>query len=265
MIKVINLNKSFGNLHILKDINFEVKPQEKVVIIGPSGSGKSTLLKCLHFLEEPDTGEIYIDGKLLGHKLTQNGRKKKMSKSEIAEMRSKIGMVFQSFNLFPHKTVLDNVTLAPRKVLRIPKEEANKVALDLLKKVGLENRAKQFPGMLSGGEQQRVAISRALAMGPKIMLFDEVTSALDPELTGEVLAVMRRLAQEGMTMVIVSHEMDFALEVADRMLFVDEGRIVVEGKPEEILRQKKNERLRNFLDRFVTGKEKFLSLVSKSK
>lgn len=239
MITIKNLHKKFENLHVLKGVSVEIKEQEVVVIIGPSGSGKSTLLRCINYLEEPTDGEIVVDGIPL------------TSDANINKVREEVGMVFQRFNLFPHMTVLDNITLAPLKVRGTSKEEAEKVAMDLLRKVGLADKAKNYPEQLSGGQQQRVAIARALAMKPKAMLFDEPTSALDPEMIKEVLDVMKALANEGMTMVVVTHEMGFAREVGDRVLFMDEGRIIEQGTPEEIFTNAKEERTRLFLSKIL--------------
>lgn len=235
MITLKNLHKSFGDITVLNGIDLEVAEKEVVVIIGPSGSGKSTLLRCINHLEQPTEGTVEVDGILLD------------SEANINAVRAEVGMVFQRFNLFPHMTVLDNITLAPMKVRGVSKEEAEKTANELLKRVGLGDRGGAYPSQLSGGQQQRVAIARALAMHPKIMLFDEPTSALDPEMVKEVLNVMKKLAEEGMTMVVVTHEMGFAREVGDRVLFVDEGRILVEGTPEEIFDNPKEERLKSFL------------------
>lgn len=235
MITLKNLHKSFGDITVLNGIDLEVAEKEVVVIIGPSGSGKSTLLRCINHLEQPTEGTVEVDGILLD------------SEANINAVRAEVGMVFQRFNLFPHMTVLDNITLAPMKVRGVSKEEAKKTANELLKRVGLGDRGGAYPSQLSGGQQQRVAIARALAMHPKIMLFDEPTSALDPEMVKEVLNVMKKLAEEGMTMVVVTHEMGFAREVGDRVLFVDDGRILVEGTPEEIFDNPKEERLKSFL------------------
>ena len=235
-VRVIELHKYFGKLHVLKGINLEVKKGEVVVIIGPSGSGKSTLLRCINRLEEPTSGKIYLDNT----EITD-------PKVDINKVRQKIGIVFQSFNLFPHLTALENITLAPIKVQKRSKEEAEKVAKELLRKVGLEDKASAYPDQLSGGQQQRVAIARALAMNPEVMLFDEVTSALDPELVKEVLDVMRNLAMEGMTMIVVTHEMGFAREVGDRVIFMDGGKIIEEGPPRQIFSKPKHERTRKFL------------------
>lgn len=238
MISVRNLRKSFGRVEVLKGVNLDIAEKEVVVIIGPSGSGKSTLLRCINYLEEPTSGEIVVDGMKLGE-------------TDINKVRAEVGMVFQRFNLFPHMTAIDNITLAPMKVRGTPKEEAEADALRLLKKVGLADRAAAYPEQLSGGQQQRVAIARALAMKPKVMLFDEPTSALDPEMVKEVLEVMKELAREGMTMAVVTHEMGFAREVGDRVLFVDQGVILEEGTPEEIFSHPKEERMRAFLSKIL--------------
>lgn len=235
MIKVENLNKSFGDLHVLKDINLTVYESDVVCLLGSSGSGKSTLLRCLNYLEKKDSGSIIIEGEQI-ETTTHN----------INEVRQKIGMVFQHFNLFPHKTVLENIIEAPIMVKKIAKDTAKQEALELLKKVGLDDKADVYPNKLSGGQKQRVAIARALAMKPDIMLFDEPTSALDPELVGEVLTTMKELAQDGMTMVIVTHEMGFAREVADQILFMHEGNILEKGTPEQIFENPKEERTREF-------------------
>lgn len=240
MIKVTNLKKSFGDLQVLKGIDAHIKEREVVVIIGPSGSGKSTFLRCLNLLEDFDEGEIIIDGFNLKDKNT-----------DINKVREEVGMVFQRFNLFPHMTVLDNITLAPVKVRKWPLEKAKATAMELLKKVGLQDKANVYPDSLSGGQAQRVAIARALAMGPKVMLFDEPTSALDPEMVGEVLAVMKQLANEGMTMVVVTHEMGFAREVGDRVIFMDGGYIVEEGTPSDIFDNPKHERTKTFLSKVL--------------
>ena len=240
MITVDNLHKSFGNHEVLKGISNKIKPQEVVCVIGPSGSGKSTFLRCLNLLEDVTSGSITIDGE----EITD-------TRTNVPKVRSKVGMVFQHFNLFPHKTVLENITLGPMKVLGQSQEEAEEKAKELLAKVGLSDKANVYPSSLSGGQKQRVAISRALAMNPKVMLFDEPTSALDPELVGEVLAVMKELAQEGMTMVVVTHEMGFAREVGDRVIFIDEGIVMEEGDPELIFEQPKSERLQSFLSKIL--------------
>lgn len=236
MIEVKNLHKSYGKLEVLKGITETIAEKEVVCVIGPSGSGKSTFLRCLNLLEEPTSGEIIIDGKDITN-----------PKNDVNKMRENLGMVFQRFNLFPHMSVLDNITLAPIKVKGISKAEAEKIAMELLQKVGLQEKANVYPDNLSGGQQQRVAIARALAMQPKIMLFDEPTSALDPEMVGEVLNVIRDLAKEGMTMVIVTHEMGFAREVADRVFFMDEGIVMEKGTPQEVFGSPKLERTQNFL------------------
>ncbi len=236
MIKVKGLVKNFGKLNVLKDINTDIKKGEVVVVIGPSGSGKSTFLRCLNLLEEPTAGEIIFEEK----KVTDKG-------ANIDLLRQNIGMVFQQFNLFPHMTVLENVTLAPIKLKKISKEEAEKIAMDLLKQVGLEDKAGAYPNQLSGGQKQRIAIVRALAMSPDVMLFDEPTSALDPEMVGEVLEVMKKLAKEGMTMIVVTHEMGFAREVGTRLMFMDGGNIVEEGVPKDIFDNPQNQRTKEFL------------------
>lgn len=241
MIKIENLHKSFGKLHVLKGVNLTINEGEVVVIIGPSGSGKSTLLRCINFLEEPTDGCITIDGE----KLTSSHHPK------INEIRREVGMVFQKFNLFPHMTVLQNLMLAPMQVRGIQEEEAKATAIKYLTKVGLAEKANSFPENLSGGQQQRVAIARALCMKPMALLFDEPTSALDPEMINEVLDVMKNLANEGMTMVVVTHEMGFAREVGDRVLFVDGGNIQEEGEPNEVFDHPKTERMRTFLSKIL--------------
>jgi glutamine transport system ATP-binding protein len=240
MIHVTGLKKSFGELEVLKGIDCSVAAQEVVCVIGPSGSGKSTFLRCLNLLESITSGEVTING----HNLVDPKLDKRL-------MRKEVGMVFQSFNLFPHKTVLENVMLAPLKVAKASKESVRVKALDLLKKVGLSDKADTYPSKLSGGQQQRVAIARALAMDPKVMLFDEPTSALDPETVGEVLSVMRDLAREGMTMVVVTHEMGFAREVADRVIFMDNGLIVEEGSPKDLFENTQHDRTRAFLSKVL--------------
>lgn len=240
ILKISHLSKQFGDNVVLKDISTSVTKGEVVVIIGPSGSGKSTLLRCINYLEIPTSGEIDFEGQILNPK----------SKEHTLDMyRTKIGMVFQSFNLFPHLTVLENITLAPLNVLKVSKEEALSRAHELLKNVGLSEKINAYPRDLSGGQQQRVAIARALAMKPDIMLFDEATSALDPELVGEVLKVMKDLAHTGMTMIIVTHEMDFAREVSDRVIFMDKGLIVEQGTPQEIFSAPKEKRTIDFIRR----------------
>ena len=239
MIVIKDLHKSFGNNEILKGIDLEVKKSEVVVVIGPSGSGKSTLLRCVNYLEVPTSGTITIDGQTITPSVNIN------------TIRAEVGMVFQHFNLFGHMTVLQNITLAPIKVRGLSKEEAEKIAMELLNKVGLADKASSYPRELSGGQQQRVAIARALAMRPKIMLFDEPTSALDPEMVNEVLEVMKSLAESGMTMMVVTHEMGFARQVADRVLFVDGGKILEEGHPEELFTNPKEPRTKDFLAKIL--------------
>lgn len=239
MIDIKGLKKSFGDLHVLKGIDLHIDEREVVVIIGPSGSGKSTLLRCINFLEEPTGGTITVDGIPLD------------SEENIIKVREEVGMVFQRFNLFPHMTVLDNITLAPMKVRKIDKSRAEQTAQELLDRVGLGDKAEAYPNQLSGGQQQRVAIARALAMNPKVMLFDEPTSALDPEMVGEVLDVMQRLAESGMTMIIVTHEMGFAREVGTRLLFVDGGYIVEQGNPKDVFEHPKEDRTKLFLSKIL--------------
>lgn len=245
MIEVIDLHKSFGNQEILKGIDLNVRKGEKLVIIGPSGSGKSTLLRCLNYLEEPTSGAIKIEGKSF---LDERG---KYHEKRVAELRTEIGMVFQSFNLFPMMTAIENVMAAQIKIRKKTKEDARKTAELYLDKVGLADRMNHYPSQLSGGQQQRVAIARALAMRPKMMLFDEATSALDPELVGDVLQVIRQLADEGMTMVLVTHEMRFAEEVGDRIIFMDRGVIVEEGSPEDIFVHPQHNRTKTFIQRVL--------------
>jgi len=240
VIRIQGLEKRFGKLHVLKGIDLHVRPGEVVCVIGPSGSGKSTLLRCVNHLEEPTAGTIMV----AGEPVPKGGK-------ALDRMREELGMVFQRFNLFPHMTVLRNITLAPMKVKGMPAAEAERLARELLNKVGLADKADAYPAHLSGGQQQRVAIARALAMQPKAMLFDEPTSALDPELVGEVLAVMKQLAEEGMTMMVVTHEMSFAREVADRVIFMDDGRIIEEGPPEQIFTAPREERTRAFLKKVL--------------
>lgn len=240
MIKVNNLTKKFDKLEVLKGITEEIKEGEVVCIIGPSGSGKSTFLRCLNMLEEPSGGEVLLDGQVIN-----------TGETNLNEARQKLGMVFQNFNLFPHKSILENIMLGPVEVKKMDKEEAKTKALNLLKIVGLEDKAEAYPPALSGGQKQRVAIARALAMEPEAMLFDEPTSALDPEMVGEVLAVMKKLASEGMTMVIVTHEMGFAKEVCDRVLFMDEGVVVEQGSPSELFDNPKADRTKDFLSKIL--------------
>ncbi|GGH78319.1 polar amino acid transport system ATP-binding protein [Pullulanibacillus pueri] len=240
MIRIENLKKSFGENEVLKDINMTIQPKEVVVVIGPSGSGKSTLLRCINLLESVTEGHVFVNDIDLTDK-----------KTNINKLRANVGMVFQHFNLFPHKTVLDNITLSPIKVKKVSKEQAEQKALALLEKVGLKEKAYVYPNSLSGGQKQRVAIARALAMEPEVMLFDEPTSALDPEMVGEVLEVMKELAQEGMTMVVVTHEMGFAREVGDRVLFMDAGYIVEENVPTELFSNPQHDRTKAFLSKVL--------------
>lgn len=240
MIRVSNLHKSFGKNNVLKGIDEHIEKGEVVVVIGPSGSGKSTFLRCLNLLESPTSGKIVFEG----NDITDKG-------TDINKIREKMGMVFQQFNLFPHKTVLQNLTIAPIKVKGLSKQEAEKKAMELLNRVGLADKAEAYPSSLSGGQKQRIAIARALAMEPDVMLFDEPTSALDPEMVGEVLSVMNDLAKEGMTMVVVTHEMGFAREVGNRILFMDNGSIVEQGSPEEIFTNPKNPRTIDFLSKVL--------------
>ena len=241
MIEVKHLDKSFGDLHILKDISTNIEKGEKVVIIGPSGSGKSTFLRCLNRLEQPTSGQILFEGQDLT----------RMPDKQLYAVREKMGMVFQHFHLFPHLTIRKNITLAPVKLGLMNQQQANETAERLLKKVGLSDKAEQYPNQLSGGQKQRIAIARALAMNPDVMLFDEPTSALDPEMVGEVLELMRELASEGMTMVVVTHEMGFAREVASRVMFMDGGKIMEENAPQEFFSNPKNPRLREFLSKVL--------------
>jgi polar amino acid transport system ATP-binding protein len=246
MVRVERIVKRFGNLTILNGIDLSVKRRHVVVVIGPSGSGKTTLLRCLNHLEKIDEGRIYIEGELMGYREVK-GQLVEDREANIARIRAQVGFVFQRFNLFPHETALENVIEAPIHVLHQPRAEVTERAIKLLEKVGLAEKAHVYPHKLSGGQQQRVAIARALAMNPKLMLFDEATSALDPELVGEVLKVMRQLALEGMTMVVVTHEMGFARDVADHVIFMDKGVIVEQGTPEQIFDHAENDRTRNFL------------------
>ena len=240
MIKINNLKKSFGKKTVLKGIDLQVTQGEVMVIIGPSGSGKGTLLRCLNLLEKPDSGDIYLDDELITS-----------PEANVDKVREKMGMVFQNFNLFPHKTVLQNIMLAPVKVKKVPVKEAEQQAVALLEKMGLTDKKDVFPNSLSGGQKQRVAIARALAMNPEVMLFDEATSALDPEMVGDVLSVMKELAKEGMTMVVVTHEMGFAREVADDVIFMEDGLIVDEGTPEHIFDKTDNVRTKEFLSKVL--------------
>src|SRR5690606_11830945 len=240
MIKLENLHKHYGKLEVLKGIDYEVHEKEVVCVIGPSGSGKSTFLRCMNLLEEVTDGAIYIQGVKIND-----------PKTNINDIRTEVGMVFQQFNLFPHMSVIDNITMAPMQIRQLNKADAEKLALELLDKVGLREKAYNYPQQLSGGQQQRVAIARALAMKPKVMLFDEPTSALDPEMVKEVLEVMKNLAKEGMTMVVVTHEMGFAREVGDRVLFMDGGYIVEQGHPDEVFGNPQNERTKAFLGKVL--------------
>lgn len=242
MIKVCNLKKSFGDNHVLRGIDYEVNKGDKIVVIGPSGSGKSTFLRCLNLLETPTSGEIWFDGQLITDK-----------KTDINDVRRHMGMVFQHFNLFNNKTIIDNITLAPVHHKIMTKEQANEKALELLSRVGLQDKADAYPSQLSGGQKQRAAIVRSLAMNPKVMLFDEPTSALDPEMVGEVLQVMKDLAEDGMTMVVVTHEMGFAREVGNRLIFFDQGHILEDRKPEEFFDHPDTERAREFLGKIITN------------
>ncbi|WP_217557353.1 amino acid ABC transporter ATP-binding protein [Paenibacillus sp. GbtcB18] len=240
MLKITNLHKHFGKLTVLNGIDIEIEKGEVVVVIGPSGSGKSTFLRCLNLLEVPTDGEILFEGISITNK-----------KTDINSVRQKMGMVFQQFNLFPHLSVKDNIMLAPRKLKKMPVSQANETAADLLRKVGLAEKAEAYPAQLSGGQKQRIAIARALAMSPDVMLFDEPTSALDPEMVGEVLDVMKKLAKDGMTMVVVTHEMGFAREVGDRVVFMDGGVIVEQGKPEEVFSNPQHARTKEFLGKVL--------------
>ncbi|MBQ1461008.1 MAG: amino acid ABC transporter ATP-binding protein [Selenomonas sp.] len=239
MIVIENLHKAFGEVEVIKGVNLHIEPQEVVALIGPSGSGKSTLLRCMNYLEEPTAGKVTVAGTPLD------------GEANINKVREEVGMVFQRFNLFPHMTALENIMLAPMKVKKVSRDDAAKKAKELLERVGLADKAESFPSQLSGGQQQRVAIARALAMEPKVMLFDEPTSALDPEMVGEVLDVMRSLAKEGMTMVIVTHEMGFAREVADRVLFVDDGQVLEQGAPQDLFEHPQQERTKLFLSKVL--------------
>lgn len=250
MVKVEDVHKQFGDLQVLKVINFEVNPKEVVCIIGPSGSGKSTMLRCINRLERITSGKIYVEDELTENRM--NGKTvEKIDPQKLANLCLDIGMVFQNFNLFPHLTVLENVTIGPTVVKKENAKITEEHAMELLEKVGMADRKDEYPARLSGGQQQRVAIARALAMNPKVMLFDEPTSALDPELVGEVLQTMKELAQEGMTMIIVTHEIGFAREVADRVIFMDDGVICEEGRPQDILLNPKEDRTKEFLNKIL--------------
>ncbi len=247
IVQIKGVHKSFGNLQVLNGVDLDIAPGEVVCIIGPSGSGKTTMLRCINFLEEYQQGSIMVDGELVGYR-EKNGKRKGAPEKDIARMRAETAMVFQSFNLFPHMTALKNVAFGPMKVRKTNRAEAEANAVVLLERVGLGDKTDSYPSQLSGGQQQRVAIARALAMNPKVMLFDEVTSALDPELVGEVLGVMKQLAEShGVTMIVVTHEMSFARDVADRIIFMDGGVVVEDGPPNEILDHPKTDRLRTFL------------------
>jgi polar amino acid transport system ATP-binding protein len=246
LLRIVDLHKRFAELEVLRGVSLDVVKGEKVCIIGPSGSGKTTLLRCINYLEKPTSGHIYIGDRLIGEKQS-NGKFVHLSDRELARERAEIGFVFQRFNLFPHLTALENVTIAPRRVLGLGRAEAEERGRAMLDKVGLGHKLTEYPERLSGGQQQRVAIARVLAMQPKLMLFDEATSALDPELVGEVLRVMRQLAEEGRTMVVVTHEIPFAADVADRVIFMDHGVIVEQGPPEQLLRNAQHQRTRAFL------------------
>jgi polar amino acid transport system ATP-binding protein len=252
ILRIERLHKTFGSTEVLRGIDLAVDRGEVLCVIGPSGSGKSTLLRCINFLEEPTSGLVYVDGEPIGYRVDAAGRRVRESFREINRLRERIGIVFQAYNLWPHRTALGNVIEALLVVRRQPRAAAEAVGLEMLERVGLADKAQEYPARLSGGQQQRVAIARALAIKPEIMLFDEVTSALDPELVGEVLKVMRGLAADGMTMIVVTHEMAFAREVADRVVFMDGGVVVEEGPPAELLARPRNERTRRFLARLLS-------------
>ena len=249
-LEMSGIVKRFGANEVLRGVSLKVARGETVVVIGPSGSGKTTLLRCVNMLEDYQEGTVAVDGEPVGYAVDREGRRQRMAEREIAASREKIGIVFQSYNLFPHMTALQNIVAAPIRVRRIPRPKAEARARDLLAMVGLTDKADAYPARLSGGQQQRVAIARALAMDPKIMLFDEVTSALDPELVGEVLAAMQQLARDGMTMIVVTHEMSFARDVADKVVFMDGGVIAEEGAPEEMFTSPRTDRVRQFLKRY---------------
>jgi polar amino acid transport system ATP-binding protein len=251
MLEIAGVSKRFGTLEVLRDVSLSVRSGEVVVVIGPSGSGKTTLLRCINMLEDYEQGTVVVDGEPVGYRFeSTTGRRQRMSERDIAASREKIGIVFQSYNLFPHMTALQNIVAAPVRVRGIPRARAEARARELLAMVGLSDKASEYPVRLSGGQQQRVAIARALAMDPKIMLFDEVTSALDPELVGEVLAAIQQLARDGMTMIVVTHEMSFARDVADRIVFMDGGAIAEQGEPDQVFFAPRSERVRLFLKRY---------------
>lgn len=251
IVRVVELRKSFGPLEVLRGITFDVREGSVLTIIGASGSGKSTLLRCLNYLEQPTSGEVYLDGKPIGFRIEADGRRAPDTAANISRMRAELGMVFQQFNLWPHMTVLENVIEAPIRVKRLARKEAVDLGRRFLSKVNLLDKENEYPARLSGGQQQRVAIARALAMQPKVMLFDEATSALDPELTGEVLEVMRALAKEGTTMLVVTHEMGFAREVSDRAIFLHNGQIEEDGPPARVFSAPTSERCRQFLSKVL--------------
>ena len=250
VVRASDVQKRFGRLEVLKGVSLEVRAGETVCVIGPSGSGKTTFIRCVNHLEKIDGGRIEVNGQLIGYR-EKNGTLVEDSERSIARQRTQIGMVFQRFNLFPHRTALENIVEAPIHVLKVPRDHAIKVAEELLERVGLSDKRDVYPGKLSGGQQQRVAIARALAMSPKLMLFDEPTSALDPEVIGEVLVVMEELAHDGMTMIVVTHEMGFARKAADRIAMMDDGVIVEEGSPEQLFTSAQNERTRQFLSKIL--------------
>jgi polar amino acid transport system ATP-binding protein len=250
MVKAVSIHKRFGRLEVLKGVSLEVAAGDVMCLLGPSGSGKSTFLRCINHLEKINSGRLTVDGMLVGYR-ESGGKLHELRESEVSRQRAQIGMVFQQFNLFPHMTALENVIEAPMRVLKVSRAEARERALELLAQVGLADKADSYPAQLSGGQQQRVAIARALAMRPKLMLFDEPTSALDPELVGDVLDAMRRLAREGMTMIVVTHEMGFAREVADSVVFMDDGIVVEAGKPAQVLANPRHERTQAFLSKVL--------------